>query len=222
MRAGGEALSIRQMIDEVIRQEDIDHEQIFVTGLSSGGAMAAVMLATYPEIFAGGAIIAGLPYGSASGVLQAMDRMSGLGGPSSGALEASLRGASRHGGPWPILSIWHGSADRTVDASNVAGIAAQWQALHGVSATDARSDMVDGFPRLAWVDSEGREVLEIYSITGMGHGTPLQTHGADALGVIGAYMLEAKISSTRHIARFWGLGGNSQDARQLARGSGTG
>ena len=184
--------------------------------------MAAVMLATYPEIFAGGAIIAGLPYGNASGVLQAMDRMNGLGGPSADALEASLRGASRHDGPWPILSIWHGSADRTVDASNVAGIAAQWQALHGVSATDARSDMVDGFPRLAWVDSDGREVLEIYSITGMGHGTPLQTLGADALGVIGAYRLEATISSTRHIARFWGLGGDSQDARQPARRSGSG
>jgi poly(hydroxyalkanoate) depolymerase family esterase len=43
----------------------IDSRRVFVAGLSAGGAMAAVMLAAYPEAFAGGAIVAGVPYGCA-------------------------------------------------------------------------------------------------------------------------------------------------------------
>ena len=75
----GEPLSIRQMIDTLARSQRSDPRRIFVTGLSAGGAMAAIMLATYPELFAGGAIIAGLPYGCAKTVPNAFDRMKGSG-----------------------------------------------------------------------------------------------------------------------------------------------
>lgn len=63
-RDAGEALSIRQMIRHVVESHGMDPGKIFVTGLSAGGAMANVMPVTYPELFAGGAIIGGLPYGS--------------------------------------------------------------------------------------------------------------------------------------------------------------
>src|SRR4029078_2311652 len=72
-RDSGEALSIRQMIAKALAEFEVDRSRIFVTGLSAGGAMASVMLATYPEIFAGGAIVAGLPYGSASSVQEAFE-----------------------------------------------------------------------------------------------------------------------------------------------------
>ena len=49
--------------------------RVFITGLSAGGAMTSVMLACYPEVFAGGAIIAGLPYGAATNVQQAFESM---------------------------------------------------------------------------------------------------------------------------------------------------
>src|SRR6201996_2741174 len=65
-RGQGEAASIRQMIARMSADHGIDPHRIFVTGLSAGGAMTSVMLATYPEVFAAGAIIAGLPYGVAS------------------------------------------------------------------------------------------------------------------------------------------------------------
>jgi poly(3-hydroxybutyrate) depolymerase len=48
-------------------------------------------------------------------------------------------------------------------------------------------------------------VIEEYCIAGLGHGTPLSTFGADACGMVGPYMREAGISSTRRIASFWGL-----------------
>ena len=74
-RDQGEALSIRQMIEKTIVAHGIDRGRVFITGLSAGGAMAAAMLATYPEVFSAGAIIAGLPYGAAGNVQQAFESM---------------------------------------------------------------------------------------------------------------------------------------------------
>jgi poly(hydroxyalkanoate) depolymerase family esterase len=63
------------MIERAIVDFGVDRRRVFVTGLSAGGPMASVMLATYPEIFAGGAIIAGLPYGCAASVQEALEAM---------------------------------------------------------------------------------------------------------------------------------------------------
>src|SRR5262245_39160038 len=64
-RGQGEALSIKQMVDKMKADHGIDSSRVFATGLSAGGAMTSVMLATYPDVFAGGGIVAGLPYGCA-------------------------------------------------------------------------------------------------------------------------------------------------------------
>src|ERR1700730_5749564 len=55
-RGRGEALSIRQMVEQIVSDHRLDRTRVFVTGLSAGGAMTSVMLATYPDVFAGGAI----------------------------------------------------------------------------------------------------------------------------------------------------------------------
>src|SRR5262252_2182549 len=106
-RGSGEALSIRQMVDKAVLEFGIDRARVFVTGLSAGGAMASVMLATYPEVFAGGAIIAGLPYGSASSVQEAFEAMFSDRAPSARALGDRVRAASEHRGRWPSVSVWH-------------------------------------------------------------------------------------------------------------------
>ena len=59
-RGRGEAASIRQMVEHMVREKGVDPSRVFVTGLSAGGAMTSVMLACYPDVFAAGAIIAGL------------------------------------------------------------------------------------------------------------------------------------------------------------------
>lgn len=70
-RGKGEAASIHAMITYMIVSRDLDAERVFITGLSAGGAMTAAMLAAYPETFAAGAVIAGLPAGAADSVHRA-------------------------------------------------------------------------------------------------------------------------------------------------------
>src|SRR4029453_13945260 len=52
-RDRGEAHSIRQMIEATIQRHSVDPSQVYIVGLSAGGAMAAAMLANYPELFRG-------------------------------------------------------------------------------------------------------------------------------------------------------------------------
>ncbi|PMR73981.1 alpha/beta hydrolase family esterase [Billgrantia endophytica] len=204
-RGAGEALSIRHMVEQVVSDHGIDRQRIFITGLSAGGAMTSVMLATYPDVFAGGAIIAGLPFGSAYTALAALRRMKGKGEPTARQLATRLRDASGYDGPWPTLSVWHGSGDHTVAPSNATAILDQWRVLHDLGRMPTSTHIVNGYPRRVWSDADGHELIEEYNITGMGHGTPLKTGGRNSCGSRGAYMLEVNISSTRHIADFWGL-----------------
>ena len=124
------------------------------------------MLATYPEVFAGGAVIGGLPYRSANTLMQAMVRMKGYGGPSDRQLGALVRDATAHDAQWPTISVWHGDSDTTVDPSNAEAIVRQWQVLHGVEGPPTFTEEVDGHPRRVWRSSAGREVIEAFRIAG--------------------------------------------------------
>ena len=204
-RDRGEAMSIRQMIAKIGQDHDVDPNRIFVTGLSAGGAMTSILLATYPEIFAGGAIIAGLPYGAASNVSQALEAMRAGGGHDGTELGDRVRAASGHAGPWPHIAIWHGTADATVAQSNADAILAQWLSVHGLGSSPATTEAVGRDSRRGWADAKGRIVIEDHRISGMGHGTPLATKGPDGCGTVMPHMLEVGLSSTRNIASSWGL-----------------
>jgi len=202
-RGKGEVLSIREMIASMIDIHGVDPRRVFVTGLSAGGAMANALLASYPEVFSGGAIIAGLPFGVASTLPEAFDRMRGHGLPSSSTLDAKLRTASRHEGPWPTVSVWHGTTDNTVAEANSQAIVDQWRGVHGVEAGSSQAQMIDGHKLEIWKDTSGQNAIEHYRIVGMGHGTPVD--GASRYGRPAPHMLDVGISSTVHIARAWGL-----------------
>jgi feruloyl esterase len=100
--------------------------------------------------------------------------------------------------------VWHGSADTTVKPVNAAEIIKQWTDVHGLSARPTRRETVDGYPRRVWCGPGGEEVIEEYTITGMAHGTPLAA-GNDEVGAAGPFLLDVGISSSYHIAKFWGL-----------------
>ena len=204
-RASGEALSIREMVEHAIAKFAADRGKVFVTGLSAGGAMASVMLATYPEVFAGGAIVAGLPYGCASDVQQAFEAMFTEQGHTTQALGDRVRAASRHRGPWPKISVWYGTSDPIVKPSNGEDIIRQWTNVHGLSDSPSHKEMIGSHARRVWNDANGKALIEAFSISGMAHGLPLATTGGESCGAAGAFFLDEGISSTHHIARFWRL-----------------
>ena len=205
VRDRGETLSIRQMIGTMIDAHGIDTSRIFITGLSAGGAMTSILLASYPELFAGGAIIAGLPFGAASNVQQALEAMRAPDTLSGDQLGDRVRSASDHAGPWPRIAIWHGAADQTVKGSHADAILAQWLSVHELDEAPNSTEDISGHRYRIWHDAKGRALIEDYRITGMGHGTPLATTGNDACGTPMPHMVEAGISSTRRIAASWGL-----------------
>jgi poly(hydroxyalkanoate) depolymerase family esterase len=205
-RGRGEACSIRQMTARMVGDYEIDRRRIFVTGLSAGGAMTSVMLATYPEVFAGGAIIAGLPFGVATNVREALSGMYQSPSRPAGELGDLVRNASNHKGPWPKISVWHGSADWTVNPANANEIVKQWLDVHHLPSTRMSEGTVDGYPRQIWWNADGETIVESYTITGMAHGTPLGLADNDErYGAQGAFLIEAGISSSYHIAQFFGL-----------------
>ncbi len=204
-RGHGEALSIREMIEHAIATFGADRGKIFVTGLSAGGAMASVMLATYPEVFAGGAIIAGLPYGCARNVQQAFEAMFTERRQAARALGDTVRAASNHRGPWPKISVWHGTSDQLVKPSNGEDIIRQWSDVHGLSDTPSSKELIGGHTHRIWSDANGEPLIEALTIRGMAHGVPLATAGEESCGAAGAFFLDVGISSTHHIARFWRL-----------------
>ena len=205
-RDRGEACSIRQMIARAVEDIGIDRTRIFVTGLSAGGAMTSVMLATYPEIFAGGAVIAGLPYGVANNMREALSGMFQSPPRPASELGDLVRNASSHQGPWPKLSVWHGSADRTVNPANANEIVKQWLDVHQLPSAPMSEGTVNGYPRHVWWNADGETVIESYTITDMAHGTPLGIGDNDKrYGTQGAFLIEAGISSSYQIANFFGL-----------------
>jgi poly(hydroxyalkanoate) depolymerase family esterase len=221
-RGRGEACSIRQMIARMADDHQIDPHRIFVTGISAGGAMTSVMLATYPEVFTAGAIIAGLPFGVATNVREALNGMFQSPVRPAGELGDLVRGASRHRGPWPKVSVWHGSADRTVNPANANEIVKQWLDVHQLPSTPMSAGTVDGYPRQIWWNADGETTVESYTITDMAHGTPLGTAENDErYGAQGAFLIEAGISSSYHIANFFGLTEWIRQPKQSAKATST-
>ena len=206
-RNSGEALSILQMIERLALDHGIDRRRIFVTGLSAGGAMAAVMLATYPEIFAGGAVISGLPYRTAGTVKEAFEAMFKGHKRSAQQWGDLVRSASSHRGPWPAIAIWHGMADTTVVPMNADELLKQWQNVHQVDGVPEKTETVGRLRRQVWHAPGGKPVIEKYSIAGMGHGAPLDTSDDAGRGHAGPFMLDVGISSTYQCAFSWGITG---------------
>ncbi|OLR91413.1 extracellular catalytic domain type 1 short-chain-length polyhydroxyalkanoate depolymerase [Actinokineospora bangkokensis] len=196
-RGQGEAASIAQM---VARAQADGAGTAYASGLSGGGAMTSVMLATYPELFAGGGIVAGLPYGCATTVVDAFSCMN----PGKNLTPAQWAAkVPARSGPWPTVAVFHGTADYTVNAVNKQEIVDQWTALHGIAATPTSTDTVAGYPHAVYA-SGGRAVVETYTITGMGHGQPVDP--ATGCGTATAYVLDVKLCAAYRLGLSWGLG----------------
>jgi poly(hydroxyalkanoate) depolymerase family esterase len=216
-RGQGEALSVKQMIDRMRADHAVSASRVYVTGLSAGGAMAAALLASYPDVFAGGAIVAGIPYRCATSSSAAFSCMSPGTDLTPQQWGDKVRAASAHTGPWPIVSLWQGDADYLVRPINQSELMQQWTNVHGIDQTPDVQDTVAGVPHKVYRDAAGRALVETYTVAGMGHGVPVDPgSGESQCGTAGAYILDVNICSSYYIARFWGLDDLDPNPPQVA------
>jgi poly(hydroxyalkanoate) depolymerase family esterase len=239
-RGHGENQSIKEMIDKMKADHKIDDKRVFVTGLSGGGAMAALMLAVWPDVFSGGAIFAGIPYGCAMSqktTAEAGNCLKDYTGSNAYLARTPqawgdlVRAAApSYKGPYPRVSIWHGTSDSVVNNANQAQLMKQWTNANGIDQTADAENMVDGFPHAEYKDASGKTLVETYAITGQSHGTevapskpidPAQAKGPTC-GKAGAYILSAGICSTYYAGKFFGLDGASSSGGTSSGGGTSG
>lgn len=204
----GEAASVAQMVDRQLADVSGDASRVYVTGLSAGGGMTSVMMAAYPEKFAAGGVVAGLPYGCAQAAGSPYVCMY------AGAAQTPRQWGDRvraarpgHTGPWPRLTVVQGTADRTVVPANMTDLVAQWTDVHGTDRTADVSDTVAGFPHQVFRDAGGRPAVETYTMTGMAHGQPVDPGtGREQCGAAAPHLLDVDFCAAYWLGRGWGLG----------------
>jgi poly(hydroxyalkanoate) depolymerase family esterase len=210
-RNQGEAYSIKQMVDHMRTNYNIDSNQVFVTGLSAGGCMTSVMLACYPEVFNKGAVMAGCPYQSASNSSQAVSAMQGAVTNTPAGWAALVTGAyPGYTGAYPQIAIFHGSADNVVNIGNQTELMKQWTGVHQANQTaDLTLNAYNGnsfISKNMYADNNGLPVVETYTINGMYHGIALDTGQCyQQCGKTGTFSYEVLFSSTFFAAHFFNI-----------------
>jgi len=158
-RDRGEPSLIAGITREIIARHPVDAGRVYIAGLSAGGAAAAIMAETYPDLYCAAGIHSGLACGAARDVATAFAAMKS--GPA---------------GPTPMASavpsiIFHGDSDKTVNPVNAAAIVASAPLGDGgrVRTLHGRSEGGKAYRRTVYHDANGRAVMEHWSVGGGGH-----------------------------------------------------
>ena len=171
-RGKGEPALLAALTQKVAAEYKVDPARIYVAGISAGGAMATILLATYPDIFAAGASHSGIAYRAASGVFQALAIMK------TGPIADSVSGTAivQAGGPAatprPLLII-QGNKDAVVAPINAERLLKQWTgAVEQMLKRPLQSTTVvyedDPMQRVTVADAD-RVWVESWTFGGLGH-----------------------------------------------------
>ena len=170
-----EPTQIAAMVKDVQAAHPIDPEKIFANGLSAGAYMTTVMLATYPDVFAGGSMFEGGAYGCSTSCA-ALGKKAGGGWTWPGNHAATLVTGAH--ASWksttarkPRLLVFQGDADGAVTPENLADVTQQWKGAHGITAAGTKS-MLKGSDYTEYA-KDGKTVLATLLMKGIGHGTPV-------------------------------------------------
>ncbi len=184
-RDTGEPAAIAAIVGELIEANSdytIDSERVYVAGLSSGGAMATILGACYPDLFAAVAVHSGLAYKSATSMGAAFEAMA-RGGSNADARGYAVHAAmGGHARSVPSMVI-HGDADRTVSPANAIHVLHQSMAANHLAAPETcdhdpenptsswRGQTGDGrsYTQSRWLDARGMLMHELLIVNGLAH-----------------------------------------------------
>jgi len=181
-REGGEPALIAGITRQVMQDFAVEPGAVFVAGLSAGGALAAVMAATYPELYAAVGVHSGLACGAASNLASATLAMR-RGRP-------AARGDLPPNAALVPTIVFQGDQDTTVNPVNAEQVIRQAKAGEVLAPAVTEGKTVDGmtYTKTVLTDSHGRPELEEWMLHGAGHawsggspaGSYTQAHGPDA------------------------------------------
>jgi len=202
-RDAGEPSILAAVVDQVRSTYNIDPERVYVVGVSAGGAMASILAATYPDIFAAVALFAGAEFKAATSVSEALAALKG-GGPDplrqgQLAFEAMRDGLARKERRRMPAIVFHGSADTAVSLVNADQAIAQWSktneclaAHHAEQGFTLTETIVDGqvlngyaYQKRSYVEGTSRLLMEKWVIQNLGHawsGSPQPSRYSDPKG----------------------------------------
>jgi poly(hydroxyalkanoate) depolymerase family esterase len=184
-RDRGEPSLIAGITRQIMKDYSVDEERVYVAGFSAGGAAAAVLSATYPDLYAAVGVHSGLAFGAAEDVLSAFAAMRQGAPPIQSVQSGTLQFGEE---PVPTI-VFHGDNDKIVHPRNTEGIGSSTK--QAAQRRDERRGQVSGgyaYTRTSYVDSDGKVVAEDWSIHGCGHawsgghpaGSYTDAHGPDA------------------------------------------
>jgi poly(hydroxyalkanoate) depolymerase family esterase len=205
LRDSGESLSIKNMILTLKNQTMA--KNVYILGLSAGGAMASAMLVNYPEMFTAGAVVAGIAYPCADGLIKAIACMRS--GPSQTVAELTklanqLNDKAIH---WPKLIVFTGNNDTIVNPKNGQYLAQQWATLAHFNSKSMLAK--NGYNVSRWKNVQGVTQVELVEIANLAHGMAVDPTIV-AGGVEAPFLLKAPISAAKNIINFWGLNDKSE------------
>jgi poly(hydroxyalkanoate) depolymerase family esterase len=173
-RDQGEPSLIAGITRQIIAEFAVDSERVYVAGLSAGGAAAAVMGATYPDLYAAIGVHSGLACGAARDVPSAFAAMRQGGATASPAMPPAAAvppAAGRQGRAAVPTIVFHGDRDTTVSPVNGDQVIAQSKAAADLRGAVSRGETPSGvrYTRTVQTDEHGRAMLEHWVLHGVGH-----------------------------------------------------
>jgi poly(hydroxyalkanoate) depolymerase family esterase len=191
-RGRGEPSLIAGITRRIMRDYSVDPKRVYVGGLSAGAAAAAIMGATYPDLYAAIGVHSGLACGTASDLPSAFVAMR------KGGLATSSGSDNLSDGPTVPSIVFHGDRDVTVHPSNGDYILEQSMRAAGTQKKVHRGRVPGGhaYTRTIHTDANGREIFEHWNIHGAGHAW---SGGSPA----GSYTDPRGPDATREMLRFF-------------------
>jgi len=190
-RGEGEPSLIAGITQQIMCDFTVDPARIYVAGLSAGGAAAAIMGATYPDLYAAIGVHSGLACGAARDMQSAFSAMH-----NGGALDAAA--SQRNGANIVPAIVFHGDEDKTVNPVNGDQVIAQFKAAANLDCKVSRGRSPGGmdFTRTLHADETGQVLLEQWVLHGAGHAW---SGGSSA----GSYTAPDGPDASREMVRFF-------------------